>query len=158
MKVLFLDKNVLKVLELFKFYFSSLAWAKAPQRYLLWIATFVFVLYENFAFAQAGAILQGLDKVTARISTIEATQDKPVKFGALEIIVRSCNKTPPEEPPESTAFLEIYNVRLGEERIRAFSGWMFASSPALSAMEHPVYDIWVVDCMKESNSTASNSP
>ena len=149
---------MLEILDLFKICFSPLAWARAPQRYLLWIAIFVFVLYENFAFAQTGAILQGLDKVTARISTIEATQDKPVKFGALEIIVRSCNKTPPEEPPESTAFLEIYNVRLGEERIRAFSGWMFASSPALSAMEHPVYDIWVVDCMNESNSTASNSP
>ncbi len=58
-------------------------------------------------FAEDGALLQGLDKVTARVSTFEAPQDKPVRFGTLEVVVRTCSKAPPEETPESTAFLEI---------------------------------------------------
>lgn len=105
-----------------------------------------------------GAVLQGLDKVTARISRLEAPVDTPVRFGTLEVIVRSCFKRPPEETPESAAFIQIYEARPGEERVRVFSGWMFASSPALSAMEHPVYDVWVVDCMNDSSSAASSSP
>lgn len=120
--------------------------------------TFVFFLGIVLALpasAQEGAVLQGLDKVTARISTLEAPQDKPVRFGTLEVIVRTCSKTPPEEPPETTAFLEIHDARPGEERIKVFSGWMFASSPALSAMEHAIYDVWVVDCINDSNSSGA---
>ena len=92
------------------------------------------------------AILQGLDKVTARVLTIEAPVGKIVSFGALEIIVRTCDKRPPEETPESTIFLDIWEVFKGEPAQSLFRGWMFASSPALSAMEHPVYDVWVLDC------------
>ena len=109
------------------------------------------------AAATEGAVLQGLDKVTARISTLEAPRDKPVRFGSLEVVVRTCYKTPPEEPPESAAFVEIYEARPGEPKVKLFSGWMFASSPALSAMEHPVYDIWVVDCMNDSSSSSARS-
>lgn len=93
-----------------------------------------------------GAILQGLDKVTARVSEIEAPLHRLMRFGTLEIIVRVCQKTPPEEPPESAAFLEIRDAKPGEDTVSLFTGWMFASSPALSALEHPVYDIWVLDC------------
>ena len=92
------------------------------------------------------AVLQGLNKVTARVSAIEAPVDWTVLFGTLAITVRTCHKAPPEEPPESAAFLEIYDVKPGEQPVELFSGWMFASSPALSALEHPVYDIWVLDC------------
>jgi len=92
------------------------------------------------------AILQGLDKVTARVSTIEARLGDTAKFGALEIIVRACDKRPPEETPESAAFLDVWEVRPGEPAGSIFRGWMFASSPALSALEHPVYDVWVLDC------------
>ncbi|MEK9660259.1 MAG: DUF2155 domain-containing protein [Alphaproteobacteria bacterium] len=104
-----------------------------------------------------GAVLQGLDKITARISTIEAPLDMPVRFGTLDIVVRACYRTPPTEPPESTAFLEIDDNRANGNRVRAYSGWMFASSPALAAMEHPVYDVWVVDCMKSSSAEAPSS-
>ena len=93
----------------------------------------------------SGAVLQAMDKVTARISKIEAPIGETVKYGELEIQVKSCRKRPPEEPPESAAFIEIYETKKGERR-KVFGGWMFASSPALSAMEHPVYDVWVVDC------------
>ena len=92
------------------------------------------------------ALLQGLNKITARVSPIEAPVDRAVGFGTLEITVRSCWKAPPEEPPESAAFLEIDDVKPGEDAVRLFTGWMFASSPALSALEHAVYDIWVLDC------------
>lgn len=104
-----------------------------------------------------GAVLQGLDKVTARISTFPVSTNEEVRFGTLSIRVRACRKTPPTEPPESTAFLEISDVRSGQEPVLLFSGWMFASSPALSALEHPVYDVWVVDCINDSSSSAESS-
>jgi hypothetical protein len=91
-------------------------------------------------------VLNGLDKITARISTIEIPVGEYARFGTLNIIARTCYKQPPEEPPETAAFLEIEEVRPGFEKVRLFSGWMFASSPALSALEHPVYDVWVTDC------------
>ena len=70
-----------------------------------------------------------------------------IQFGTLKITVRTCDKRPPEETPESAAFINVYETRPGESTIRVYSGWMFASSPALAAMEHPVYDVWVVDCI-----------
>jgi hypothetical protein len=103
--------------------------------------------------AEPAALLQGLDKITARVSKFEAPVGTPVQFGTLSIRVRDCEKAPPEDPPESAAFLEIDELRPGEDRVRVFSGWMFASSPALSALEHPVYDINVLDCK-----TANGSP
>lgn len=106
---------------------------------------------------EQGAVLQGLDKVTTRISTFEAPVGREVAFGSLRILARTCHKTPPTEPPESAAFLEIDDIAADGARERAFSGWMFASSPALSAMEHPVYDVWVVDCMKSSSSAGDSS-
>lgn len=96
--------------------------------------------------AQTVAVLQGLDKITARISTFSAPIDREVAFGTLRIVVRACRKRPPEEPPESAAFLEIREARPGEPEVQLFTGWMFASSPALNALEHPVYDVWVIDC------------
>jgi hypothetical protein len=91
-------------------------------------------------------LLQGLDKITARVSELRVPVDGESSFGTLRITVRACLKTPPTEPPESAAFLEIRVAdRAGEPKL-AFSGWMFASSPSLSALEHPVYDVWVIDC------------
>ena len=105
-----------------------------------------------------GAVLQGLDKVTAAVTTFTAPLDTVVRFGSLDITVRACHKAPPTEPPEKTAFLEVdeTNPKAGEARI--YSGWMYASSPALAALEHPVYDVWVIDCMNASNSAGGNSP
>jgi hypothetical protein len=92
------------------------------------------------------AVLQGLDKITGHVRTIEATIDKPVRFGTLDILVRTCRKRPPEEQPESAAYLQITETKPGEPAKSLFSGWMFASSPAVSALEDPVYDVWVIDC------------
>jgi hypothetical protein len=110
--------------------------------------------------AEPVAQLQGLDKITARVSKFEAPVGAPVKFGTLAIRVRDCEKNPPEDTPESAAFIEIDEMRLGESTAnRIFSGWMFASSPALSALEHPVYDVVLLDCKAASGSprTASGS-
>lgn len=104
------------------------------------------------AAAQETAVLQGLNKITARVSTIEAPVDQAVRFGTLDITVKRCSKRPPEETPESTAYLEIRERRSGEQSVDLFAGWMFASSPAVSSMEHPIYDVWVIDCKKASSS------
>jgi hypothetical protein len=104
------------------------------------------------------ALLQGLDKITARVSKFEAPVDARVRFGTLSIRVRDCEKSPPEETPESAAFVEIDETRPGEDKARrVFSGWMFASSPALSALEHPVYDVNLLDCKAASGSRESAS-
>jgi len=96
--------------------------------------------------AQKMVVLNGLDKITARISTIDIPIGDTARFGTLSITALTCYKAPPEEQPETAAFLDIEEVRPGFEKVRLFSGWMFASSPAVSALEHPVYDVWVTDC------------
>lgn len=96
--------------------------------------------------AQPIAVLQGLDKITARVSRFDAPVGQYVTFGTLSIVVRDCEKSAPEDRPENAAFIQIYETRPGEEQRRLFSGWMFSSSPALSALEHPVYDVNLLEC------------
>ena len=96
-------------------------------------------------------LLQGLDKITARVSTIKVPVGQTVTFGALQITARACDKHPPEETPEAAAFLEVVEVKPDEKPVLQFSGWMFASSPALSALEHPVYDLVVLDCINSAD-------
>lgn len=102
-------------------------------------------------------VLQGLDKVTARTREFRVPVGSSRNFGSLEITARHCYKTPPEEPPERKAFLEIVDVRPDREAVMIFSGWMFASSPALNALEHPVYDVWVTDCLAKDNGSGNAS-
>ena len=92
------------------------------------------------------AVLRWLDKVTGRVNTLETRVGTTVRLGTLSINVQNCLTRPPEETPESSAFLQIWENKPGEDAVKVFSGWMFASSPALSAMDHPVYDVWVLDC------------
>ena len=103
------------------------------------------------------AMLQGLDKVTGRTSTFVSPVGEFVQFGTLKIIARICKKKPPEETPESAAFLDISEIRVGEPTVTVYRGWMFASSPAIAAMEHPVYDVWVLDCRMRLKSPSSVS-
>lgn len=102
-------------------------------------------------------VLQGLDKITARVSTIKVPVGQTVNFGALQITARACDKHPPEEAPEAAAFLEVVEVEPDEKPVLRFSGWMFASSPALSALEHPVYDLIVLDCVNANGSPAEDA-
>lgn len=110
------------------------------------------------------ATLRALDKITGRSTDIEVKVGEPVVFGSLKVELQVCYQTPPEEAPESAAFLKIASTQpvavetmeaavdaedvetVSEENPELFSGWMYASSPGLSALEHPVYDIWVIRC------------
>ncbi len=102
--------------------------------------------------------LQSLDKVTARTMTFEADVGSTLRFGSLYIRVQKCEKASPIEKPESAAFLQIWEVDPGSEPEWVFSGWMFSSSPALSAMDHPIYDVWVLDCLLDKNAQEANLP
>ncbi len=90
------------------------------------------------------AVLQAMDKVTGRVQKIEIAVGQTIHFGEIDIHLEKCLKKPPEEMPENAAFLKIYYAATPEKEV--FKGWMFSSNPALSAMEDPVYDIWVDSC------------
>ncbi len=96
--------------------------------------------------------LKALDKSTARSETFVAEVGSTIQYGPLFIKIHACRKSQPIERPESVSFLQIWEVPPGAEKSTwIFSGWMFASSPALSAMDHPVYDVWVLDCQNDKN-------
>lgn len=102
-------------------------------------------------------VLRTIDKISARTHTFEIPVERTVKFGAsLFIKVRACRKASPIDKPESAAFLQIWERKPEDDKPEwVFSGWMFASNPSLSAMDHPVYDVWVIDC---KNSAATVKP
>jgi|HubBroStandDraft_4_1064222.scaffolds.fasta_scaffold00280_20 hypothetical protein len=122
------------------------------QPRLAWLALAWLVLVGSAASAaddmtpEPTAVMQGLDKITARVSRFEAPVGRPVTFGSLLIVVRDCQKSAPEERPENAAFVEIGEIHPGEGKVQLFSGWMFSSSPALSALDHPVYDVNLLEC------------
>ena len=92
------------------------------------------------------AEFSGLDKVTGRIFAFEVKVDETVQFGALQVTPRVCYTRPPTDQPETIAFVEVDEITLQNETKRIFAGWMFADSPGLNAVEHPIYDVWVTDC------------
>jgi hypothetical protein len=92
------------------------------------------------------AIFAALDKVTGRISHLEIPMNQTVQFGALKVTPRVCYTRPPTEPPHTTSFVEVDEIKLSGEVERIFTGWMFADSPGLHAVEHPVFDVWLTNC------------
>jgi hypothetical protein len=92
------------------------------------------------------AELQLLDKVTARVSVLRAPLNQTVPFGALGITVRACNARPADEVPDALAWMEITDSRRPADQRVVFRGWMFANAPAVNMLEHPVYDLRVLDC------------
>ena len=88
----------------------------------------------------------GLDKITGRTITFDVNIDETVQFGALQVTPRVCHTRPPTEPAQTTAFVEVDEITLANKIQRLFTGWMFAASPGLHAIEHPVYDVWLIDC------------
>jgi len=118
-----------------------------------WRAAFGFALIAVSAgTAQADkiknptAVFSGLDKITGRIVSFEVAVDETVQFGALQLTPRVCFTRPPTESPNTTSFIEVDEVTLEGKYRRIFTGWMFAASPGLHGVEHPVYDVWLVDC------------
>ena len=92
------------------------------------------------------AVFAALDKVTARISKLEAPLGESVKFGSLRLTPRVCYSRPPTEQPKTTSFVEVDETLLSGQEKRLFAGWMFAESPGLHAVEHPVFDVWLTEC------------
>ena len=122
------------------------------MKFIYLIFIIIFVLFPKIALSSQWIegnklVIQGLDKITARIQTFEVDVGKTYKFGVLDIFVERCVFSKPIFKPESLAFIKIKDNsdRLSEVK---FSGWMFASSPALSALENPVYDVSILDCKK----------
>jgi hypothetical protein len=92
------------------------------------------------------AELQMLDKVNARVSVLRATVDQPAQFGTLTLRVAACNARPADEVPDAAAWLEIRDSRRPADRQVVFRGWLFANAPGVSMLEHPVYDVRVLEC------------
>jgi len=92
------------------------------------------------------AVFAALDKVTGRISQLEIPIDEVVQFGSLKVAPRVCYTRAPTKPPKTTGFIEVTEVELEGDEKRIFSGWMFAESPGLNAVEHPVFDVWLTGC------------
>lgn len=131
--------------------------------FTFYITLFALLIFTQAVFAQAQdsilepqkkAVLQTLDKVTGRTGTATINVGETVKLGTLYLAVRTCRKAPPIEQPEAAAFIQVWQpIRDEQGKIAdvpetewVFSGWMYASSPSVSAMDHPVYDVWVIDC------------
>jgi len=102
------------------------------------------------AYAQR-AVVRGLDKITGHASDYTLTIGRATRIGSLEVIARTCSKNAPEETPEVRIFVEVFEQapareRQESERRQIWAGWLFASSPSISALDHPTYDIWAIDC------------
>jgi hypothetical protein len=96
------------------------------------------------------AVFAGLDKITGRIIAFDVYVDETVQFGALQVTPRVCYTRPPTEPPLTDAFVEVDEITLNRTVKRIFTGWMFAASPGLHAVDHAVYDVWLTDCKTSS--------
>ncbi|MEO8668923.1 MAG: DUF2155 domain-containing protein [Bauldia sp.] len=96
------------------------------------------------------AVFAGLDKITGRIISFDVYMDETVQFGALQVTPRVCYSRPPTEAPQTDAFVEVDEITLARKVKRLFTGWMFAASPGLHAVDHAVYDVWLTDCKTSS--------
>ncbi|HEX6840742.1 MAG TPA: DUF2155 domain-containing protein [Stellaceae bacterium] len=108
--------------------------------------------------ANPTAVFSGLDKITGRIISFDVALNETVQFGALQVTPRVCYSRPPTETPNTDAFVEVDEVTLQGEIKRIFTGWMFAASPGLHAVEHPIYDVWLTDCKGAQNPAVAEVP
>lgn len=93
------------------------------------------------------ARMQAMDKITGHVNVINVPVNGMVNFGSMSIVVRSCKTRPVEEAPENFAFVDITDKSLKGEEVNVFKGWMLSSSPATNALEHPIYDVWLLQCL-----------
>ncbi len=100
----------------------------------------------------------GLDKITGRIITFDVYMNETVQFGALQVTPRVCYSRPPTEPPQTDSFVEVDEITLARKVRRIFTGWMFADSPGLHAVDHAVYDVWLANCKTSSTVAPPANP
>lgn len=119
------------------------------------VAAFLAVLAAGSAHAEriANPVAEftGVDKITGRIITFDVYIDETVQFGALQVTPRVCYSRPKEEEPKTDSFVEVDEITLDRKIRRIFTGWMFAESPGLNAVEHAVYDVWLKSCKQQSD-------
>lgn len=96
------------------------------------------------------AVFSGIDKITGRITTFDVYVGETVQFGALQVTPRVCYSRDETEAPKTTTFVEVDEITLDRKIRRLFTGWMFADSPGLNAVDHAVYDVWLKDCKQQS--------
>ena len=115
------------------------------------------VLVAGLSAAQAERITNpvaefaGIDKITGRITTFDVYIDETVQFGALQVTPKVCYSRPDSEDPKTDSFVEVDEITLDRKIRRIFTGWMFAESPGLNAVEHPIYDVWLKACKQQSD-------
>jgi hypothetical protein len=97
------------------------------------------------------AVFNGLDKITGRITSFDVYIDETVQFGSLQVTPRVCYNRPPTLAPQTDSFVEVDEIGLDRKVKRIFTGWMFAASPGLHAVDNPVYDVWLTDCKMTSD-------
>ncbi len=97
------------------------------------------------------AVFSGIDKITGRITTFDVYIGETVQFGALQVTPRVCYSRDDTEAPKTDTFVEVDEITLDRKIRRIFTGWMFADSPGLNAVEHPVYDVWLNSCKAKSD-------
>lgn len=103
------------------------------------------------------AQFSGIDKITGKTIDFDVYIDETVQFGALQITPRVCNSRPENQAPGSSAFVEVDEITLDRKIRRIFTGWMFADSPGLNAVEHPIYDVWLTACKSDSQVPAPSN-
>lgn len=112
---------------------------------------------EAAKIANEVAVFAALDKVTARVSELEVRIDETTVFGALKITPRACYSRPPTERPRTSVFVEIDEIQLDGKEKRIFTGWMFAESPGVHGVEHPVFDVWLTSCKMPEGEVSGES-
>ncbi|WP_034657873.1 DUF2155 domain-containing protein [Chelativorans sp. J32] len=126
------------------------------SRNAIWAAAAAMAVFLTFP-AQAERItnpvaeFSGIDKITGRITNFDVYMDETVQFGALQVTPRVCYSSPETEEPKTDAFVEVNEITLDRQIRRIFTGWMFAESPGINAIEHAVYDVWLKSCKQTSD-------
>lgn len=100
------------------------------------------------------ALMQSMDKLTGRVKKITVPVNSQINYGDFSLVLRACKKNPPEETPENFAFVDVADKSLGDKEYNIFRGWMLSSTPGMNAIEHPIYDVWLLECVDEDISNA----
>ncbi len=139
---------------------ESMRWMRCARRGAFSAAA-ALVLAAGPAFAErvANPVAEftGIDKITGRIITFDVYVDETVQFGALQVTPRVCYTSPETEEPRTDSFVEVDEITLDRKIRRIFSGWMFAESPGINAVEHAVYDVWLKSCKAQSDVPAPDA-
>jgi hypothetical protein len=133
-------------------FFTRGASLRATTAAMLALATIAVSEPANAArIANPVAVFSGLDKITGRITTFDVYLNETVQFGALQVTPKACYSRDDTEQQKVDGFVEVDEITLDRRIRRIFTGWMFADSPGLNAVEHPIYDVWLKECKQKSD-------